>query len=953
MNTRPELVSQFSQLCVQPDVQVQVQVHYVIPSLENRHFTGRELTLGILQQKLFFEASTDKLAMFGLGGIGKTQVALRLARWVREHVPDCSIFWAPALSVESFEQACSQIVKELQIRQISDSETAMETVHRHLSTDQAGRWLFIVDNADDASLLFGELDEWFPSSKNGVTLLTTRTREVAVSFAGRDIIELEKMTTEEGSSFLTKIVGEDSHALSGQESLTQLLEELNFLPLAISQAAFYICRHNGTVTRYLELMHKTENDWMRLASRDFHDSTRYRKLPNAVTTTWLISYNQIRDSDPFAADLLNFISFLEPKAIPRSILPTPGLDSEEEMDFAIGTLCSYGFLIRRSDEDMFDIHSLVQLSTRAWIAEDQKTQQIITTAVQHLNECFPSSTSITHNRETWRTHLPHAMSMIGREESKNLNERYNLLLKIGSRLVADGRAKEAVAAFEDVYSWNRRTYDEEHPGRLMSQHELARAYYSSRQTQKSIEMLEYVVSVEGRIYEKDDYDLLDSQYLLARAYQASGQIERATELLEYVVDIGKGALNEEDLDLLLFQRKLAGLYRLKGRMKEATELLEYVVNIHERTLEEENSRLLRCQYELALAYDSNGLLERAIPLMEHVATIRERTLDEENPHRLEAQCELAKMYRSHGQVERAIELLENVVTVRSRTHGEEDSFLLAYQYELAQTYRSDEKFDKAIKLFEHVVTVEARTLNEEAPDFLASQGGLAKAYRLNGQLDKAIEIYEHVVTVRNRTLDEEDPYRLGSLYELSLAYLSDAQIGKAIELLERVVTVESRTLSEDDPTRLTSCIKLAGAYSLNQQNEKAIELRTRLVTIYEQTLDEEDPTRLTSQHNLALDYLRGTDEHIEKAIQLLEHVVTVGARSVDTGDSDQLASQQTLAVAYGRNGQIEKAIDLIKQVIAVEARTLDEADPDRLGSQRLLEGFVQRRDNSQVDANEN
>ncbi|KAJ5393380.1 uncharacterized protein N7487_011021 [Penicillium crustosum] len=68
-------------------------------------------------------------SLFGLGGIGKTQVALQLARWVKAHVPDCSIFWAPALSLESFEQACSQIAKELQTHQ-NDGESAMESVQR-------------------------------------------------------------------------------------------------------------------------------------------------------------------------------------------------------------------------------------------------------------------------------------------------------------------------------------------------------------------------------------------------------------------------------------------------------------------------------------------------------------------------------------------------------------------------------------------------------------------------------------------------------------------------------------------------------------------------------------------------------------------------------------------------------------------------------------------------------
>ncbi|KAJ5717539.1 hypothetical protein N7488_003185 [Penicillium malachiteum] len=115
----------------------QSQAHYVIPSLSNRHFTG---------------------PLYGLGGIGKTQVALQLARWVKTHIPDCSVLWAPALSIESFEQACSQIAKELRIPQTPEDGSFMELVCRQLSSDKAGKWPFIVDNVDDIDLLFNNLD---------------------------------------------------------------------------------------------------------------------------------------------------------------------------------------------------------------------------------------------------------------------------------------------------------------------------------------------------------------------------------------------------------------------------------------------------------------------------------------------------------------------------------------------------------------------------------------------------------------------------------------------------------------------------------------------------------------------------------------------------------------------------------------------------------------------------
>jgi tetratricopeptide (TPR) repeat protein len=765
--------------------------------MANRHFTGRESTLDELKQKLFVQASTEKLALFGLGGIGKTQVALQLAYWVKANVPECSIFWAPALSLETFEQACWQIAKEFQIPRKPD-ESAMELIRRHLSSDKAGKWLFIVDNADDIDLLFDELHQYFPTGgQNGVTLLTTRSREVAELFAETDTVQLKEMTAEEGIEFLAKIIGKDS--LCSRESATQLLEELKLLPLAIVQAACYIRRNNGTTMRYLELMHKTQKDRMRLASRDFRDITRYRETRNAVTATWLISFDQIKSSDPPAAGLLEFMSYLEPKAIPRSLLPT--LDSEEEMDFAIGTLCGYGFLTRRdnSDQDIFDIHSLVQLSTRVWIAEARKTQEIITTVTQHMDKCFPSDEYT--NRATWRIYLPHALGILSREENKDLSERYSLHSKVGECILADGRVKEAVAAFKEVCVWKEASYDEEHPSRLMSEYILASAYRSNGQNKKSIELLEHVVAVE-RILDKEDPSRLASQHELARAYQSNGQTKQAVELIKHVVTIFERTLDEGHPDLLRSQHTLAVAYRFNGQIKQAVEILEHVVAVRERTLDEEHPDRLVSQYELAVAYRFNGQIKQAVEILEHVVAVRERTLDEEHPDRLASQFELAVAYRFNGQIKQAVEISEHVLAVSERTLDEEHPSRLASQHELAVAYQFNGQIKQAVELLEHVVTIRERTLDEEHPDRLASQYELAGAYRFNGQIKQAVEISEHVLAVSERTLDEEHPNRLASQFELAMSYQSNGQTKQAVELLELVVAVEEITLDEEHPKRI-------------------------------------------------------------------------------------------------------------------------------------------------------
>jgi hypothetical protein len=307
--------------------------------------------------------------------------------------------------------------------------------------------VFIVDNADDADLLFNELEEYIPANENGTVLLTTRSPDVAVSFAQTDTIELQKMTPEEATIFLAKVVRED--LLYDQKSTAQLLEELFMLPLAITQAAFYMSRLGISTSRYLEIMHNTERDRANLASRSFHDNTRYPKSSNAVATTWFISFDQIKKIDPLAAELLGFLSYIEPKAIPRSVLPP--LTSEEEMEFAIGTLCGYAFLTKRDDRRIFDMHGLVQLSTRLWLKEQGQEHQAIESAIRRMEGCFPSDDYT--NREIWRAYLPHALQVIRLDEDKDISERYLLLSKVAYCISADGRAKDAISYFEEVNAW--------------------------------------------------------------------------------------------------------------------------------------------------------------------------------------------------------------------------------------------------------------------------------------------------------------------------------------------------------------------------------------------------------------------------------------------------------------------------------------------------------------------
>jgi tetratricopeptide (TPR) repeat protein len=734
---------------------------YTIPFPKNRRFVGRHAVLGELEDKLLTNKTCQKMAVVGLGGIGKTQVALEFAYTVKRTKPEYSIFWIAALSMESMEQACVNIALARGIPQAADTkQDVKELVKQHLSSEAAGRWLLIVDNADEMSVMLGNeqsngIADYLPESENGLVLFTTRHQEVAVSLAENNVIEIEKLDPPEAVSFLEKSLIR-RQLLDNHITTTELLEELAYLPLAIAQATHYLnSNKNITIADYLRLLRNTERDMISLLSQEFRDRTRYKSSANAVAKTWLVSFDQIRAHDPVAADVLAFISCIESKAIPVSILPS--MQPEERMERAIGTLCGYSFLVKRGDEDMYDMHRLVHLATGIWVERHGAAAVTAKKAIEHVSTIFPHAQY--ENQKMMRDFLTHTLQLLKGKLGENGQKRFNLCLKVGQCLDYEGRIRESIIWFEESYQWAKKRLEEEHSDRLVSQHELARAYLEDGQIKKAVELLEYIVAVRERILRRKHPDRLTSQHELARAYLADGQIKKAVELLEYIVAIRERILTEEHHDRLASQHELGSAYLSDGQIKKAVELLEYVVAVKERILTKEHPDRLASQHELGSAYLDDGQIKKAVELLKYTVAVKEKILTEEHRDRLASQHELAGAYLADGQIKKAVELLEYIVTVRERTLTEEHPDRLVSQHELAGTYLADGQIRKAVELLEYVVTVQERSNTEEHPDRLVSQRELARAYHVDGQIKKAVELQEHVVMVMSRSFMMEDPER--------------------------------------------------------------------------------------------------------------------------------------------------------------------------------------------------
>lgn len=486
------------------------------------------MILQTLQAMLFTHQGCRKVALVGLGGVGKTQVALQLAFWVKENKPEYSVFWVPALSNASFEQAYAQIMKECTIQAKANNDPK-ESVRQYLSSKNAGKWLFVVDNADDIDILLGSSEQpgslyrFLPDNDEGRILFTTRSRKVAVSVAVSDVIYIPELSRKEATSYLEKsLIQKD--LVKDKQAVAELLGALTCLPLAITQAAAYLNKNDIPIAKYLRLFRNTDQDMIELMSSEFWDHTRYKQTQNAVASTWLISFRQIRKSDEFAARLLLFIGCIEPKAISRSMLPSDG--SEQQLTRAVGTLVGYGFLSRQSDSETLDMHSLVHLATRVWTKEQEAMETTLGNVITHLAGIFPNDR--WENRELWRQYLPHAIRVLRAGEGTENEERSHLGYRVGCCLQVDGRIKEALEVLEHVVTIREKTLAEDHPDRLGSQHALALAYQANGQVKEAVKLLEHVVTIQEKTLAEDHPDRLASENLLLHT-SLCGPPTRATK----------------------------------------------------------------------------------------------------------------------------------------------------------------------------------------------------------------------------------------------------------------------------------------------------------------------------------------------------------------------------------------------------------------------------------------
>ena len=414
------------------------------------------------------------------------------------------------------EQAYMSIGKHLGLQGVTPAEMKMR-VKAHLSSEKAGPWLLIVDNVDDRNIWLTSdgsspaLNTYLPQSKYGFVLFTSRNRQLATKLVGPDVIKICQMDDKMATDLLRASLI-DKNLVNDHQTTTQLLHQLSCLPLAITQAASYINETEISVATYLSLLQSQENVMVELLSQDFEDEWRYAGINNSVAVTWLISFNQIQRLNPLASDYLLFMSCIDPRDIPLSLLPPDS--SKVKQQNALGLLKAYSFITGQADGQTVSLHRLVHVATRNWLRNGGMLEQWTVNTGKRLRDIFPSNKH--ENRILWREYLPHALFILQSEEFQNdKQEREDLVQRVAQCLYKDGRYDQAGALFKEV------------------------------------------LENKSKRLKNDDEEMLGSMAWMALAYREQGRWTEAEKLFVQVVQTRKTVLGPEHPDTLTSMNDLA------------------------------------------------------------------------------------------------------------------------------------------------------------------------------------------------------------------------------------------------------------------------------------------------------------------------------------------------------------------------------------------------------------
>lgn len=588
-----------------------------VPHHLNPNFTGRVDILSNLRLSLTSgEPAAWKQAITGMGGVGKTQLAVE---YIYLHSTDYKIIWwirskEPAAMAADYADLAASL--DLHEKDSSDQTKVIKAVKRWL--EHYSGWQLIFDNVQDPR----EICNYIPKGGAGHLIITSRHPHW--SGVSR-LLPVQIFDRPESIEFLCKHTGQDD-----RKAADALAGELGDLPLALEQAGAYIETTGIMLTDYQELFQYHRKEL-------WDDETPPLDYTDPVAATWSLAMDNVSKESPEAADLLNLCAFLALDGISLDMLsegaehfPEPLAATTTDrlaMNRAIKVLRRYS-LVGVTDNAL-SVHRLVQAVIRDRIKENDK-KAWVEAAVHILCDAYPikSDDPESIDMQTWldcSRLLPHALSASRHAEilevAPGLSS--NLLNQAGSYLRERADLKEAKEMHERALKIAEAFYDKNHLHVAICLENLGRVMRDQGDLEGAKKQLERALNIDEAFYGSEHSHVAICLDNLGRVLDHMGKLPAAKEHFERALKIDTVIYGPNHFKVAIRLNNLGLVLQKQGNLEAAKEHIEKALKIDNVFYSEKHPHVAIRLNNLGLILQEQGDLQRAKEHIEQALKINE------------------------------------------------------------------------------------------------------------------------------------------------------------------------------------------------------------------------------------------------------------------------------------------------------------------------------------------
>lgn len=621
----------------------------------------------------------------GLTVYRKSQIAIEYCYLFREKHPECHVFWVWGGSYTRFEESYRQIARKLSIPGVDDHQVdILQLVRENLNTDQYGKWLLILDNADEASMYYGTRSDgndgttnnsksyarYLPNNPDAFVLITTRDRRVGERLARRNKpIEVTSMTAEESKELLQSKMSEENWF---EADAARLVEELSHLPLAITQAAAFISENNLTIAEYLETLSAGDEDIKELLSEHLEDPRRDLDTENSVIRTWKLSFDQIAKGCPRAAEILSLMAVLDWHFVPLLLLRKEK-ETETGLRTALGALQAFSLVnADRGKDANCRMHRLVALSTQKWLEMRGSLGYWRSEALGVLSDRFPGPGQQQH--ASWHVYdalMPHTSLVLSYSFSttKDLLHCATLSVAVALYSLSRGKYNQAFEASSRSLEIRQDLLSENDPAYLDSVQTLGEVLLHRGELETARTMLNRAVQGRKMTLGPNHADTLESLSDLTITLLELDDLPAAEESCMRALTGRREVLGETDTDTLVSLNVMAILRHRQGNLAAARQLYETVLRRREDLLGHQHPDTLMTLNNLARLYYEQDDLDTAQKAFDRVIEGEDKELGSEGYDVQVSLSNMALVLSARGECAEAQVLLLKVLGMRQRQLG--------------------------------------------------------------------------------------------------------------------------------------------------------------------------------------------------------------------------------------------------------------------------------------------